>query len=465
MLTQELIEYIRQAQNAGMTPEQIRKALAESGWAEADITQALSAMNAAFDSGRADRIAASVTPATATTSNNLSPTTESSPPAVREPIIQNENPIDATPPETRAPHKRTALIVTLLVLGLIILGGAYVAYAIYAQTPGAMLSRAEDNASSTHTYVSDIFMGVSAKETGQYSSAQPMTASFSLNARSEEDLRDTANPKMHATATLTGNFGGVSASGDLEATLLEKTFFIRIKDLPAFVAAIDADFAAYIRGRWFSIDAQKFPDGLRALGASEDDVTETRAWLTETLTFKNRYMSLSQTLTDFLALTKPESPIAGFSLKETGETIIGDESTRSYFVSGTKEAWIALAEEGAKTRPEVERTAIERSIAELRNNTTAKDLALAVTFWVGKESHMLRKYEVVVSGIEQREASNGLRPESTPLSVEFTFRFSEIFSAFNEPVTVIRPDPATPLIEVLEQAQRTVLDQSTGAPR
>src|SRR3989339_701570 len=107
MLTQELIEYIRQAQNAGMTPEQIRKALAESGWAEADITQALSAMNAAFDSGRADRIAASVTPATATTSNNLSPTTESSPPAVREPIIQNENPIDATPPETRAPHKRT----------------------------------------------------------------------------------------------------------------------------------------------------------------------------------------------------------------------------------------------------------------------------------------------------------------------------------------------------------------------
>lgn len=466
MLTQELIEYIRQAQNAGMTEVQIRKALAESGWASADIEQALAAMNKPFDTGRAERVAASVTPAVSTTT-------------AREPVAQSNTSYQpaTAPTQSIAPYqpststqahptpsvvveipethkRRTALMVGAGMAALLLLGGSAYAYVAYTSLPRVVMAGAAKEAAKVTTYETEESFKLEMREAGVSSSPKPISVSFTVTGTAQHDNRASTTPRIHANIAVEGDLAGVSMKGGGEFARVGNEFFVRVRDIPAVIAQDMGPMYAYFHDRWFSFNGDEFLDDLREAGIPEEALTEVETSLDQMIKPRDRLQRLASIL--------PED--TSMFTEESGEIIDG-EMARVYTTKGSRVFWIDTFKKLTDTTEPQELEAFDEFMKTLDESIT--DGTISGTVWVGKDSHQIRKIRLLITGTATEPQTNpAVLSGKENTAATFTLEYTQVFKKFNEPVEVIRPDPATPIMDFIFQSlgalQSTISAQSTN---
>lgn len=455
MLTQELIEYIRQAQNAGMTETQIRKALAESGWASRDIEQALAAMNKPFDTERAERVAASITPVVSTeparepipqpsvvyqpsttAQTNTAPPQQPQQPSQEVPVAQESiSPEPRMIPEMAPKKRRTGLLVAIGAILILLLGGTAYAYVAYTSLPRVVVAQAIEEAATVKTYETVGSFSVTIRESGASSSPQPMSMTVTADAVAQYDMRASSTPRVHADITLGGDVGGVGMQGTGEVAIIGKEFFFRVREIPAMLAAGLGSNYAFIRDRWFSINPDTLPDDLRRAGMPEEAITEFTSSKNDTCSSRSPHTSFAEIArTNIDALTEQET-----------ESIEG-EAARVYALQGTKEFWVGILTSLINEACADDRAALDELLAAI--DESVHDLSITATVAIGKRSHHVRRVTFELSG-------TATQPESVPLeagvptSATFTVHTSTVFRKFNEPIEIVRPDPSTSLVELI----------------
>ncbi len=235
MITQELIAYIRAERSRGTPIETIRKNLASQGWAEIDLAEA-------------ERLMTPVTPPpTAETEVASVPAFTRMP--TREEVAASATAQVSVRPIATHKKRKWGLFITLLVLILVLIGGAYAFAQGYIPLPGK--SNTLFNSAEATSVTFDIAFTVDATEltdsVKKDLGIDESKAVFRMTGSS--DSSTLGNPKLDANFTLDG--GELAANFDTR--VLNNMLYARVTKAP------DLGFFTLdpFMNKWYSFDYKK----------------------------------------------------------------------------------------------------------------------------------------------------------------------------------------------------------------
>lgn len=393
MVNQQLLDYIKQQSQQGISKEQIKSSLMANGWQAQDIEEA-------FNS--------SVLPA--------------------QTLAPSDTPSQSFSPQPHRGLNKILLVIVFIIGGVLIIGGGAFAYFNYFQSPEKIVQKMTTQLTKIKSLeysgeikveadTGDLLSGVGSLSQPRQPVSNNKTSHSSINFTGSSDIQKLDDPKgllvfnIKTDALPQGKF----AFG-LEIRTISKIIYVKLSDVPNLGFF---DLSA-VKNQWIKIDTEalKKQFGLEKL---EEQVKEAQK---------------KQGLTPVIEKLKTavqQAKIFKITQKLAGEKIEGVNTYHYKFIidkEGVKNLFVEIS------KIIEDRTLIEEELKEF--DKSLETVELEGEIWIGKKD--LLPYKITLSSIIKETDKS-----KTSGKVSFTL----LLKSFNKPVQIDIPQQAKPLEEFL----------------
>ncbi len=456
MLEQQLVDYIKKAKASGQSDEQTRALLYKNGWAEAEVSEAYAFLNqpqpAKSPVGQLGGQATKPEPASANASASVKTTAGQ----VGEARQSQEKPqtqisgrpeVRVEPSQTNMPSMRkshTAIkILMVLVILVVLLGAGYFIAGQYLNlswnpfTPSPKTVVAKMIESMKNVKSSQTKTDVKFTVTDNNNAPQ---GGFSFSISGGSDFADANNPKSSFVLAVDGSILGGPANSPYAVSAdivgLGSVFYFKINSAPTSSGSIHTGVdISQIIGKWFKFDQ----DSLTALmeaGGSELPLSTLNA----------SQLNNSESLQKIRALLSADM----FSdYKQLASETIDNQNTHHYLLKISKEKLKEFLNKLVESFSQ--QTAGQSRNSELLDaaqmfqavvNIFPEAIGdIDIEMWIGKKDYMLYQAKIV-KNIDFSKVFPGANQQ---LEINFSMANSE----FNKPLTVVEPQGAQKIEDIL----------------
>ena len=402
MINQQLLDYIKQQLQQGVSREIITSNLISQGWQQSDINEAFVSINSPISSTPQENIA-----------------------------TQQFSTISQQP--KRRINK--ALLAVISILGILIIGGGVFGYFYYFQeTPEKVVEKMTTHLTEVKTLeyqgeikaevtTPDLLGGVNFMQPTQQKPSK-QASDFTINFNGKSDIDDLKNPKgLFAfnikTDALKELTQGESTFG-LEVRTIDKVVYIRLNNLPN-LGFFDL---SVLSNQWIKIDTEaiKKQFGLEKL---EGQIKETQ-----------KQQDLTPEQTEKLKQIVAQSKVFKVTEKLASEKIDGVDTHHYKFLIDKAELKKLIIDISGVVQ---NKTLTNEELAEFDKGLEAID-NLGGEIWIGKKDYL--PYKVLLTiGIKETAESKTAGQLTAILS----------FKNYNKPVQIDIPSPVKSIEEILGQ--------------
>jgi len=404
MLTQQLVDFIREQMTSGKTDEDIQQTLVLHGWNEQEVIEAI-------------KIA-------------------KDPNVVVNPVQPAYTPSSFTTPRNPKPSKKLLWIILITLGALLLCGGLIFGYFYYFQSPEKILQKTSERSASINALEFQGALNIDVYSMGNESESwnNPLfspqsisNANFSVDFSGAADNIDANNPKGYYKFNLKagGQTQAISASAsilDVEMRVINKIVYTKLNTsmLAAFTTSTSSP-ALSLLNNWIRIDPNELKDMNAPFGTGQTfNTTQGMGSLSQDQLDKiNKIVSEAKIYKNIEKLA--DEQIDGQSVYHLKMLIDGAELKRSI-----KE--IAIVTQGLTA----DQTQYFNSMLdEIELNFDENEI------WISKKDFLPRK---IILGLIMGSKDNPSEP-SGKISLEI------VFSNFNKPVQVDIPQQSIPFME------------------
>ena len=415
MITKELLDYMRAQKASGAPDVAVDQALKMQGWADADISQARTALV----------------------------------PAAAAPI---QAPVQAMPMGAMnqfnqpAPKSHKGLWIGLVII-ILVLAGSGTAYAYFtgrltslsAVMAESLYTAKEAKGSSFNTTVTyEAPSGTDA--TGALSQAGVLGLPFDLSKvtlaiKGADDLSTPGEPKVDGTITATAGSEGASA----ELRVTNKTIYGQVTELPSFATALGMGDQL---NKWYSFDYGSDASALNSVPFTSQLMSGTSALDDLTAAQKAHLSSITQsahliTITGHMLPEKMDGVLTyhfTFDLDRAGIVQYATDANNYLQTAGVSQADLSGLDPSDIS-----------TLLDMTKNFSGEA-------WIGMSDHLPRKLDLSFDW--------GTGSDTTKLS---KIGIVSILSNWNAPVTITVPTDSTSISELLQESQLKADDAKTQA--
>ncbi len=420
-MNQELIGYIRQQTIAGVSRPEIEKSLAAGGWSPGDIAAAFGAIETMPPTALSQQVPH---PAPITTPASISPT-----PVSNEPVV-----IAPSTPSSPSGSSHTLRSVLAMVLAIIVLtaaaGGAYAYYAFVA-TP-APLDIIKKTLQASLSTTSFSFAATSTGEiSNTVSNGLPTSANFTIAGNGSMDLHSLTNPLFDLALSVNIGVNTATDTGSLllsfHAISLDKQMYFNLKEFKVafsstdpkeaqlqFFVALANGFATPLENKWILASSSPIASSVGTTSElAAADLAALQAYMT-----RLSYLSSVQ--------SAGTENIAGVGTYHLKAAIQFDQEFMNLVDK------IELDEQ-----PEAAKAPTFKQQMDDLHKALAQEFFVDV--WIGKSDY--RIYKMLVAPGTFSDSKSG---------TQLHIREEVMASGYNQPVTVVAPESAEPIEQVMQ---------------
>ncbi len=402
MANQQLLDYIRQQLQQGVSQEQIKSSLMTKGWQETDINEAFTSINSPM------------------------------PPTPPENIPAQQFPTSFQQPERRV---NKTLVAAISILGILIISGGVFGYFYYfRETPEKVIEKMKTRLTEVKTleYQGEIKAEVTTPDLlGKSNFMQPaqqtsgkQTNDFSINFNGKSDVSDLNNPKESFTFNIKTDALKESTQGEftfaLEIRIINKIGYIRLNNLPN----LGFFNSSALSNQWIKIDTEaiKKQFGLEKL---KEQIKEAQ-----------KQQELTPEQTEKLKQIIAQSKILKVTEKLASEKIEGVNTHHYKFLIDKAELKKLIVDISGVVQ---NKTPTDKELAKFDKSLEAIDNP-GGEIWIGKKDYLPHKILFTVEIKETAESKTAGQLKAT-LS----------FKNYNKPVQIDIPSPVRSIEEIMRQ--------------
>lgn len=403
MITQELLDYIKQQLKEGVSEEEIKNSLLANDWQEKDIEEAFNSIRRGDEGDQSDLD------------------------SVEGRIYPQSNISSAQP------RKKTIAVIISIILGVAIVGGSVFGYFYYFQSPERIFQKMIENMAKVKSAeysgkltaevkisgLSNIFSTDNAglENPKNQLPTETKTGKFFINFSGASDLHDLNKPKAKfaldiSTKTLPHVFG-------LEARGFKDAEYFKVTNVPN-LGLFDLSF---LKNQWIKLDSEAIINNLEG-GKLEEPTNEVQ---------NNQKLTPEQ-----IKLIKEafrRAKIFRITEKLASEKINGIK-THHYKVTVDKKELIQLIYKISRIE---NKSPTEKELQELNKSLQAIEIPEA-EIWIGKKDLLLYK---ILLELNIKEAEKVKLESKITVSVQF--------KNYNQPVQIEAPSSSKSGEEIIEK--------------
>jgi len=418
MITNQLIDYIKNQISNGITPEQIKNALIASGWQAKDIEEAFKSINL------------SQFP-------NLNETQQDLNSQPNSPALQKFN---------------LKLIAIIIVIGVILVGGAAFAYFTYLrplsveEVTSRMLENLSNIKSFNFNYNYSAIQSINVQNITQNSSKQPysntnQTINTNINATGTEDLSDSQNIKLELTLNPFISSPGLTLSPSIKIIKISDKIYLKINNIPnlGFISP------TILENKWIETDLNKLNQEFQntPLGQIQNQINQqiTQASSSQFKLSPDQIANIKEAILN--------SGVLDFKAALPDENIGGVNTYHYQFVLNKDKLVALVTKIGQIIKNNQSLSQDDLNNIQNFKNSLNNNISLSpIDIWIGKKDFF--PYQFSLSGSVLNLPANGD-------TVSWTLLLD--FSNFNQPTNIVAPLNTISLEDLIKEIFNTSAKQ------
>ncbi|MCL4437558.1 hypothetical protein M1513_00770 [Patescibacteria group bacterium] len=404
MITNQLIDYIKNSLQGGASPEQIKSALAASGWQAGDIEDAFKSIDL------------------------------SKFPNIRNVSQQSQN---IQKDFSVSKKINSKLIAAIVIIGIIIAGGAAFGYYVYFRSlsPAEVIAKTLNNLGSIKSFdyqlnaQSVVTQNATQDVFGQPQPTSSQTVNIDINASGTADISDLKNIKTRLALLSNIGLQGMNLSPDLDFIKINNVIYLRVNNIPNFGFAPISS----LENKWIEIDLAKINQDVQnsPLGQIKTQINQQLGQASSSP------IQVSQAQINSIIEAALNSGVFEFSQALPGENIGGVNTYHYQFVLNKNNLADLIGKVAQIIKNNQLSSADLKGIQNIKN-TLSNDVISPIDVWIGKNDFLPYRISYFWSNSNMPISSGSSLSIATSTTL-----FS--FTNFNQPTNIVAPGQAEPI--------------------